>query len=74
MSILTEKDKRYISQIISDLESGNHLIRPRSDEYKKFWNECALAVNGTNNTSRDLELKNYYYSQIKEWQNQENFK
>lgn len=74
MSILTEKDKRYISQIISDLESGNHLVCPRSDEYKAFWNECALAVNGTNNTSRDLELKNYYYSQIKEWQNQENFK
>lgn len=39
MSILTEKDKKYILQIISD-----------------------------------LELKNYYYSQIKEWQNQENFK
>ena len=74
MSILTEKDKRYILQIISDLESGNYLVCPRSDEYKAFWNECALAVNGTNNTSRDLELKNYYYSQIKEWQNQENFK
>jgi hypothetical protein len=74
MSILTEKDKKYILQIISDLESGNHLVCPRSDEYKAFWNECALAVNGTNNTPRDLELKNYYYSQIKEWQNQENFK
>ena len=74
MSILTEKDKRYILQIISDLESGNHLVCPRSDEYKTFWNECALAVNGTKTTPRDLELKNYYYSQIKEWQNQENFK
>lgn len=74
MSILTEKDKKYILQIISDLESGNHLVCPRSDEYKAFWNECALAVNGVNTTPRDLELKNYYYSQIKEWQNQENFK
>ena len=70
MSILTEKDKIYISQIISDLETGHHLVCPRSDEYKTFWNECALAVNGTNTTPRDLELKNYYFSKIEEWQNQ----
>lgn len=70
MSILTEKDKKYILQIISDLESGNHLVCPRSDEYKAFWNECALAVNGVNTTPRDIELKNYYFLKIEEWQNQ----
>jgi hypothetical protein len=70
MSHLTEQDKIFISNIISDLESGNHLVCPRSDEYKTFWNECALAVNGTNTTPRDLELKNYYFSKIKEYQNQ----
>lgn len=69
MSHLTEQDKIFISNIISDLESGNHLVCPRSDEYKTFWNECALAVNGTNTTPRDLELKNYYFSKIKEYQN-----
>lgn len=70
MSHLTEQDKIFISNIISDLESGNHLVCPRSDEYKTFWNECALAVNDTNTTPRDLELKNYYFSKIKEYQNQ----
>lgn len=70
MSHLTEQDKIFISNIISDLESGNHLVCPRSDEYKTFWNECALAVNGVNTTPRDLELKNYYFSKIKEYQNQ----
>ena len=70
MSILTEKDKIYISQIISDLESGNHLVCPRTDDYKTFWNECALAVNDVNTTPRDIELKKYYFSKIEEWQNQ----
>lgn len=70
MTHLTEQDKIFICNIISDLESGNHLIRPRSDEYKAFWNECALAVNGVNTTPRDVELKNYYFSIIEEWQNQ----
>lgn len=66
MSHLTEQDKIFISNIISDLESGNHLIRPRSNEYKKFWNECVLAVNGVNTTPRDVEIKNYYFSKIEE--------
>lgn len=70
MPHLSKQDKIFISNIISDLQSGNHLVCPRSDEYKRFWNECALAVNGTNTTPRDLELKNYYFSKIKEWQNQ----
>lgn len=68
--ILTEKDKRYICNIISDLESGHHLVCPRSDDYKAFWNECALAVNGTNTSPRDLALKEYYESMIQEWKSQ----
>ena len=69
--ILTKKDKCYICNIISDLQSGNHLVCPRSDEYKAFWNECALAVNGTNTSPRDLALKEYYNSMIQECKNQE---
>ena len=32
--LLTEQEQRLISQMAADSETGNHLLRPRSDEYK----------------------------------------
>ena len=36
--LLTDDEQRLISQIATDIETGNHLLRPRSDEYKAFYN------------------------------------
>lgn len=40
---LTELDTSYISQIASDIQSGNHLIRERSEEYWEHFYEMVRA-------------------------------
>jgi len=36
--LLTDDEQRLISQMAADSETGNHLLRPRSNEYKVFYN------------------------------------
>lgn len=33
---LTKQEKELLCQIVADRESGNHLLYPRSDEYKQM--------------------------------------
>ncbi len=40
---ITEKEAEMISRIAGDIQSGNHLIRPREDEYWSMWNLMVVA-------------------------------
>ena len=59
-TVLTEKEKSLISQIAYDMESGNHLIRPRSDEYWTFSREFYEAANAKVPTEKQNEMIEYY--------------
>ena len=43
MQELTETVRLYISQIAQDHETGSHLIQPRSEEYRKRFDELQIA-------------------------------
>lgn len=60
-SILTEEEKRYLANIAADLQTGNHLIRPRSTEYKTYMQEYYDAVNATEPTEKQREMKEYVH-------------
>ena len=42
--LLTEEEMTLISQIAMDLETGNHLLSPRSEEYKRVYKQFAVIV------------------------------
>ena len=58
-TILTEEEKTYLSAIACDLETGNHLIHPRSDEYKVHYQAFCDAVNSKELTDKQKEMKEY---------------
>lgn len=41
--LINEKERELIERIASDIDSGNHLIRPREDEYWSMWNLMVVA-------------------------------
>ena len=43
--LLSPQECDLISQIAGDIQSGNHLIRPRDEEYWAFWNIMVEARN-----------------------------
>jgi hypothetical protein len=57
MSYLSKKEKEILSQIACDQETGNHLLRPRSEEYKKVYNELARALDNEAYLSTTPKLK-----------------
>ena len=40
---ITPSEERLIERIASDIESGNHLLRPREDDYWSMWNLMVVA-------------------------------
>jgi hypothetical protein len=40
---ITPSEERLIERIASDIESGNHLLRPREDGYWSMWNLMVVA-------------------------------
>lgn len=68
MNVLTKEEKEILSQIACDQESGNHLLRPRSEEYKKLYNELAKALDGNAYewSERDMALIREYRKNFKE--------
>ena len=59
---LTKEDEKFIEQIACDLASGNHLLRPRSDEYWDYYNKMVSArkaeTEGTA-TAKEVEMCEY---------------
>ena len=41
--LINEKERELIGRIASDIDSGNHLIRPREDDYWSMWNRMVVA-------------------------------
>ena len=52
-----ESEIRLIGQIACDLETGNHLLRPRSDDYREYWNKMVEARNAESNGTADDKQK-----------------
>lgn len=42
--LLTKEEMTLISQIATDLATGNHLLRPRSEKYKQVFKQFAVIV------------------------------
>ena len=40
---ITDKNAELIERIASDIQSGNHLLYPREDEYWSMWNLMVVA-------------------------------
>ena len=57
---LTDKEKELISQIACDQESGNWLIRPRTDEYWAFYRDFCDAAYAKEPTERQTDILEYY--------------
>lgn len=63
--MLTENEKKMVGQAAADLETGNHLLRPRSIEYRIFLNELCEALHKEGElTERERELVNAYNAHI----------
>lgn len=60
--LLTEQEQRLISQMAADSETGNHLLRPRSDEYKALYKKFGEIVNKKEEerTDKDKQMCEYY--------------
>jgi hypothetical protein len=68
---ITSEEERLIERIACDLQSGNHLIRPRDDKYWAFWDEMVTArnaeINGTANDKQkemceyERQCSDYFY-------------
>ena len=48
---------RLIEQIACDLETGNHLLRPRTKEYWEYYDKMVEARNAELNTTADDKQK-----------------
>jgi hypothetical protein len=59
-SMLTEKEKELISQFGCDLQTGNHLLCPRSEEYWSFGKEFVEAREALEPTEKQKEMLEYY--------------
>lgn len=60
-SILAEKEKELISRIGCDFQTGNHLLYPRSEEYRAFSKEFAEAYITQNPNEKQKEILEYYH-------------
>ena len=60
--LLTEQEQRLISQMAADSETGNHLLRPRSNEYKALLKKYSEIVNKKEEecTDKDKQMCEYY--------------
>ena len=58
-SLLTDKERRLISQVVTDFETGHHLLYKRSDEYKVMFNKVVDAMNAVQQTYYQREISDY---------------
>ena len=68
---ITSDEERLIERIACDLQTGNHLLRQRDDEYWKYWDEMVAArnaeISGTANDKQkemcefERQSSDYFY-------------
>ena len=59
-SSLTKREKEFISSVACDLESGNHLLYPRSKEYRDFFKKVLQLLNTENLNEWERGVVEYY--------------
>lgn len=61
-STLSANERQLISQIAADMQTGNHLLYPRSSEYKHISTSLSLALNKNQHerTEQENEMILYY--------------
>ena len=58
-TILTEEEKDLICQVVCDLLTGNHLLRPRSAEYWEFAKVLSEAKEAKEPTEKQRQMVEY---------------
>lgn len=60
--LLSEEEMRLLSQIMSDSQTGNHLLRPRSDEYRDMCKRFLEAKTKSDNlrSEKESQMIEYY--------------
>lgn len=64
LNYLTQKERLMISQVAADLELGNHLLSPRSREYREFMTEVCQVLDAVEKTERQFQICMEYYEQF----------
>lgn len=75
MELLLDKEEmRLLSQIASDEQTGNHLLRPRSDEYRDMCKRFLEAQAKADNLRSDKESQMIeYFLACKDFNQYQNF-
>lgn len=72
--LLIKEEMRLLSQIASDEQTGNHLLRPRSDEYRDMAKEFSLAQAKADNVRSEKESQMIeYFLACKDFGEYQNF-
>lgn len=62
--MLTEKEIEFASQVAGDVESGNYLLYPREEDYRRFLNEYFIAANKVENKLKLTVRENEIFNQV----------
>ena len=60
--LLSKKERKLISQIVTDQQSGNHLLRKRTPEYWKMYRRLQMAYSKTDNIRTEYEYQMFEYA------------
>ena len=60
-SLLTAKERELICQIASDIQTGNHLLYKRDDEYKEVWKQMSMAYHKNQQERTEKEKEMLFY-------------
>ena len=60
--LLSKKERKLISQIVTDQQSGNHLLRERTPEYWKMYRRLQMAYSKTDDIRTEYEYQMSEYA------------
>ena len=60
--LLSNKERKLISQIVTDQQSGNYLLRERTSEYWKMYRCLQMAYSKADNIRTEVECQMFEYA------------
>lgn len=60
--LLSKKERKLISQIVTDQQSGNHLLRKRTPEYWKMYRRLQMAYSQADDIRTEYECQMVEYA------------
>ena len=60
--LLLKKERKLISQIVTDQQSGNHLLRKRTPEYWKMYRRLQMVNSKADNIRTEYECQMFEYA------------